>query len=335
MVTISRPERLTLPLGPAVAVAGGVLIALMFLLMPTSVLEGAVAASGFPAIIAAAEPPLGFTARIALALLFGGGFLGFAWFGLNLVFDGRSIVIDDRIRDRAKAGVDKVADRFRRRDVHPDGPPRPPLFAKRDLGTPFLDVKAPEADGKAEVEAELAPADEILELRAEAPPLVERDLPRDLDRPLADYDPAALLDQPLEPIAAVTPLIRPAVIDPGDRMETFELTPMSRPEPLSLRVPAASTFDPSMIEPPLVEPLVSEPVAVPAEIQPPRAEEAVAVIGPETEATVHDLLARLERGLARPAPVLMPNPAPAEKAPKISSLQDTLGDLRRLATGGA
>ncbi|MES2753572.1 MAG: hypothetical protein V4659_02795, partial [Pseudomonadota bacterium] len=103
-----------------------------------------------------------------------------------------------------------------------DAPPRAPLFANRDLGTPFLEIKAPTED-------------------PDAPP-VEQPLPADLDQPLAAFDPGAMLAVPLPPTPAVAPLVRPQLIDPGDRFETFELTPLARPAPLSLRVPPATAL---------------------------------------------------------------------------------------------
>lgn len=287
MVTLTRAQRLTLPLAPAVAIAGGLLIALTLLFMPAAPLEQLVTASGIVAIVAAAEPPLGFTARIALALILGGGFAGFTCLGLNLL-------IGDRDLDLGQAGA-----LLRRSDIHPDAPPRPPLFAARDLGTPFLDVKAP-----TETAAEREPdAEEIVFAPA------EQSLPSDLDQPMAAYDPGALLAEPLpapEPLVPLAP--RPALIDPGDRFETFELTPVERSAALPLRASTPSDAVPRYAKP--------DPV-----------------VAPETEATVHDLLARLERGIA--ARPVVPKPMPVATAPATGSLAGTLGDLRRLATGSS
>jgi hypothetical protein len=291
MVTLARPERLTLPLPALAAGAGGGLVALVFLLMPAGLLEGAVLRSGIPAVLAAAEPPLGFTARIALALLFGGLVAGFAWFGAGLLANGKSVPLDALLA------------RFRRGDVHPDGPPRPPLFANRDLGTPFMGITTESASALP----------------------VEQSLPTDLNQPLAAFDPDAMLAVPLPPPEPVAPLKRPQLIDPGDRFETFELTPMQRPampavepapekapppRPLSLRVPPPN----SLRATPLRE---AEPAAAPA-LHPP-------VVGPQTESTVQALLARLEQGLA--ARERRPAPLPIRQG----GLQDTLGDLRKLA----
>lgn len=308
MVPLARAQRLTLPLGPAIGMAGGVLIALICLVIPASSLEGLVGASGIPAIIAAAEPPLGFTARIALGLMLGGGFAGFVGVGLTLLGG-------DRPFDFSKAAA-----LLRRGDVHPDGPPRPPLFAARDLGTPFLEVKAqaePEPEPEPEQDLDLAKfksaAAAIEPFFASKPEpaaagsmlrVVEQPLPRDLDRPLAGYDLAALPAEPRampEPVAPLAP--RPALIDPGDRFETFELTPAFGRGAPSLRETLAAMSAPQTAS--------SAPVAD-------------RVVTAETEATVNDLLARLEQGVG-------PEPGPTSEA--TGSLADTLEDLRRLATG--
>lgn len=297
MDAVTRPERLNLSLPMAGAATGGGSVMLGFLLLPAWRLEQAVSASGIPAILAAAEPPLGYTARIALGLAFGGMVAAFAWFGLTLLVGDRPLVMP---KWRIRFDMAKWSALLRRTTQKADGAPRPPLFANRELGTPFLDVKA-----------------------AAAPP-PERDLPLDLDQPLAAFDPAAL---PIAPLAAPEPLapLAPAqprrqLIDPGDRFETFELTPIQRAE-------AAA-------------PPVTVVAAPPAPIVPP-----ARVVTPATELSVHALLARLERGLDHtvpfaPSPAVAPVPDAVEPAVvpdassiRTGSLQDTLGDLRRLAMG--
>lgn len=283
MVTITRSQGLTLPSAPAAAIIGGVLVALCVLAVPSLLLERLVAATGISGFLAAAEPPLGFTARIALGVVFGTGFAAAALLAFKLIDRERPI-------DMGRTG-----EMFRRSEIHPDAPPRPPLFANRELGTPFLEVKAPiEFDDEPET---------IIYVPAEQP------LPADLDQPMASYDPGALLAQPLtpsEPLPPLSPSVsgsRPALIDPGDRFETFELTRPERTAPISLRAPAAA-----------------EPIAPPA----PRRE---AVVAPETEATIHDLLARLERGIANRGPAPLPPIGNGE-----AILTEALGQLRRRST---
>ncbi|WP_294252536.1 hypothetical protein [uncultured Sphingomonas sp.] len=116
---------------------------------------------------------------------------------------------------------------IRRADAHPDARPRPPLRASHDLDMPAWALP------KVPVEQETAAA--------------ERDLPADLDQPLAAFDPKAIPAVPLPPPvpprrerAASAALRTPASRDPGDRL-----------------------------------------------------------VRPETDATVHALLERLERGVVR------------------------------------
>lgn len=91
----------------------------------------------------------------------------------------------------AREGGEYGVPATRRADAHPDAPTRRPLSAA-DLGT--------------------------------LPPLVERELPRDLDQPLAAFDPAAIPARPLSPARPVPPLSpKPASLAPGERISSVEL----------------------------------------------------------------------------------------------------------------
>lgn len=184
-------HRLIVPLAPALGGALGLAVAAAVAVMPSALLESLVMASNLPAVLAAAEPPLGVTARVSLLLVAGGGVALFAGFALWLLFGNRTIAL-------GQAPSDPDVPQVRRADSHPDAPPRPPVRAHRDLGAPPP---------------------------AAAP---ERPLPADLDAPLAAFDPAAIPDVPRAPVPTVAPLVRferPQLIDPGDRFETFDLAP--------------------------------------------------------------------------------------------------------------
>lgn len=305
--------RFAVPLAPAIAVVLAALGGLMFLLMPTAVLEDLVVDSGIASLVTAAQPPLGITAHFAIAFLVALVAGSVSWFGLFLLIGTRVVAIG---RNAREDGVPIL----RRADAHPDAPPRRPVFANRDLGTPFLEVTA-------ESSLPMSVADAVVYV----PPLVEeRDIPADLDTPLATYrsplDPPLPAPDPLplgrvdEPVAAPTPIIAPlpvpepavamdprpirvvpespAIVPPADdpaprfasheRIETFELTPMVR------------SCEPS---------------------------------APLPSATIHDLLDRLERGVAKrkeaPAPE---REASDEEIPTAGSLEETLGALRQLAS---
>lgn len=238
MVSSFRRSRLTLPVASTAAVAVGLATAAAFALIKDTTLDRLVMASGLPAVIAAAEPPLGFTARAVLITL-GGGFMGLlAWFALSPLLGGKRFTW--QFPGAGREEVDAVPV-LRRGDAHPDAPPRAPLFAHRDLGTPFLDVHARMVAG---------PLDEPVARFAEE----ERDVPDDLDLPLSAFDPAAFAAASREP----APLPRFA---PGERIETFELTPIVRGQ--------------------------HDPVPTPPRLA-----------ARDTEATITALLERLERGVS-------------------------------------
>lgn len=280
---------MNLPIAPLVAGVLGGAVALCALVVPTPVLEALVMDSGIAAVLAAAEPPLGFTARAGIALAGGGAVALFSWFALSVLLGTRGVTIG-----KAEAlDFDTVATPvLRRADAHPDAPPRPPLLATRDLGMPFLDIRSP-----AEPEPLVA---ETLVAEPVHVALVEQPLPRDLDQPLSAFDPDAVPDVPMPAPVALPSLARtprPPVFDETERFEVFELTPPVR-----------------------------EPAPTPRLVA--RSEEAIT--RPETEATVHALLERLERGVVRKAGVTSP-PVRVERRAKERGLEDALVTLRNMA----
>lgn len=130
----------------------------------------------------------------------------------------------------------------------------------------------------------------FLDVTAPADPDREVALPADLDVPLAGFDPAAIPLVPAAPSVAVAPLCRPPAADAEARIETFELTPPVRSAPQGERRPDA-------------------------------------IAAPETDATIHALLERLERGVAR----RRTTPAMTERHDALG-LDDAMTTLRRFAT---
>lgn len=366
MVAHSLVQRLTPNLALAGAGVAGVLVALATLVIPGGPLQDIVVTSGVAAFIPAAEPPLGVTARICIGVFAGGAAALVAWF----VFSALLMWRDSR-------RVEEPGERrpvVRRADAHPDAPPRAPLLATRDLGMPYRakgeqvetlrddraddlrvfasahkevehgdaevrDLHLPElppepviAMGTPAPPVETIPAVSIPQVKVEPPvPPTPQPLPADLDQPLSAFDPAAIPDVPLAPPPPLAPLNRAPVkplLAEGERFETFELTPPVRPAAVQQPAPK-----------PVVQP------------------ESLAA--PETDASVHALLDRLERGIARrthPAPLDEPQapqaeltpqteaaprvepvaqaPAPkqpAEPAPPASGLEGALAALRKMA----
>ncbi|MCW3849015.1 hypothetical protein OF829_17385 [Sphingomonas sp. LB-2] len=289
---------MNLPLAPVVAGVIGVGLAAACALMPAAMLEGLVMDSGLPAVISAAEPPLGMTARLLVAAGAGGLVALFTWFGLFLILGSRGVTIGKAPQAGEAVPV------LRRADAHPDAPARAPLLATRDLGTPFLEVTAP-----AKAEAESYKSEGVVPLFAPEPaaaavPPAEQDLPIDLEQPLAAFDPQAIPDVPMPPPVSVSPLRpRPAVFDSSERFETFELTPMRRAAPPPRLRPA-----------PRPEPRgQDEPIAT-----------------PKTDATIHALLDRLEKGVVRRGLATGPEPE-ANPRETERGLEEALVALRNLA----
>lgn len=292
---------MNLPLAPLAGIVAGVAAAAGLALMPSPMLEGLVTDSGVPAILAAAEPPLGMTARLMIAGGTGALVALLGWFALFLLLGTRSLAVG------GKPAPEREVPHVRRADAHPDAPPRAPLLATRDLGTPFLEVSAPVEPAPTAPAASRPDAIEAqkplftpVHLHAPpAPPPAEQPLPANLDQPLSAYDPGAIPEVPMPPPVQLPPLRRarrPAVFEAGERLETFELTPIRRA--------------PAPVPPPAVAPVGERTVR------------------PETEATIHALLERLERGVVRRglATGVETRPRDAERG-----LEDALVTLRNLA----
>ncbi|HYJ82368.1 MAG TPA: hypothetical protein VEW26_05930 [Allosphingosinicella sp.] len=123
--------------------------------MPQPLFTGLVEASRLPDFVAAAQPPLGETARFAAVAA--AAFLTFAAVWALMAVLGRMPA-----GARAEAEPDAEAPRLRRADAHPDAPARRPLLA-RDLGEPLDLQDFPEAPAEAapalpEAEARPLPA---------------------------------------------------------------------------------------------------------------------------------------------------------------------------------
>lgn len=294
MVAYSFAKRLTPNLALALAGGAGAIAALAVLLAPGSLFENAVVISGAPAFVPAAEPPLGLTARICLASAAGLGIALLSW-GMLSLLTGVAV---------PRLGGIKRKSTVRRADAHPDAPPREPLRAGRDLGFEAFDQAAVVKAKPVDLDL---PPDPVIEMGAPAPaakalaldipadpppPPPVQPLPADLDQPLSAFDPAALPEVPMpapRPVAPLVQMPQPPVYAEGERFEAFDLSP--------------------------------PPVAQPQPATPP-------ITGADTVATVHSLLDRLERGIARRVQPAEAKPAP-EPVPQ--GLETTLDVLRRMA----
>lgn len=246
MVAHVPGECMKMPLVPLAAVLLGGVSALATFALP---------ATGLTAIVSAGDG-MGWAAT-AVALL--GGVPRFvSAIATGAIGAGAGAGIAHRLRRSTRApatlsGLEILpTPRIRRADAHPDARPRPPLRPAHELDIPAWAI-----------------------VPVEMPTAAERDLPADLNQPLAAFDPMAIPTVPLPPPvpprrdrAASAALRTPSGRDPADRL-----------------------------------------------------------VRPETDATVHALLERLERGVVRRNQVVQAR----GRVRADRGLDDALAALRSLA----
>lgn len=214
MVGPTPSQRMNLPLASIAAAIVGFAAAAAVAIMPTWRIESLILDSGLPLLLAAAKPPVGNTARLALMLL--------------AATISASATLAAAPRVLVPTRVRRTAPVLRRADAHPDAPAREPVMAARDLGTPFLEVTAKKDD----------PLNNAV-------PNFAADLPRNLDIRMAAFDPAAIPPVPATPSATVTPLHRkPILVPEPTRIETVEATSKGRPEPFPFHLATAPDAEP-------------------------------------------------------------------------------------------
>jgi hypothetical protein len=264
--------------------------------LPQDLLNRAVAATGLPSILAAAQPPLGLTARVAIAVGSAALVFGIVFLALRLL--DRSGLGGAEAEEDSRAGS-----RVRRRDGHPDAPAPRPISAARDLGEP-----APPRAPRAEVPLwldEAVPTPPAFGATVEFEPVLEP-----VPEPEAD-----ILSEPWQ---APEPVVFPEPEPAPEPTSELELTPeamLSPPEPEPQPAPApVAVAAPEPIPAPVPEPA---PVAVappaPAPVPAP-AQAPSPVPQAEMPTSIAGLMERLEQGLARRR-TIEPAPAPAEPAP--------------------
>ncbi|HST35150.1 MAG TPA: hypothetical protein VLK25_00770 [Allosphingosinicella sp.] len=159
-----------------VAAFAAVAVAFLAFAMPGDLLTNLVGASGLPSILPAAEPPLGYKARIGVGIIGALAVFGLVFLLLRLL---------DRTGYDAGAKVEPAAEpRARRRDAHPDAPAPRPISAAREFGEPsppvappaplWLEPEAPEAIAVPEPEPAPEPAPAPVEASASLPELMAR-----------------------------------------------------------------------------------------------------------------------------------------------------------------
>jgi hypothetical protein len=137
MDMLTRPQGISLPLAPVIAGSIGFGIAIVIGTLPAPLFEDLVMASGLPALLSAAEPPLGLTARVLATVSLGLLIAAIAQVPLSYVYGRR------RVRVKTPKAVSQIK-------VHNIGadwgrvaaPPPRPIAAHEELGAPFLSVNA-------------------------------------------------------------------------------------------------------------------------------------------------------------------------------------------------
>lgn len=137
-VVVKRASQL--PFAPVVALLFAGVAAVLVMATPAWMLEQSVMAAGIPSVLGAAEPPLGLTAKLLLSVIVA---IAVGLVGLVAMLPLGTLL------SRPRRGAFEVKPmRFRppQTEQEPDWPvtgfARPPIFADRDLGAPFMSDEA-------------------------------------------------------------------------------------------------------------------------------------------------------------------------------------------------
>jgi len=276
-----RKSRLSATLDWGVAALACASAGFLLIAMPDDLFSGLVVRSGLPNLVAAAQPPLGGTARLAAAAA--AALFAFA-FVLSLL---RAL---ERAPASAASGADPEADRLeghtevtsteaelprlRKADAHPDAPARRPIQAGRELGEPAPEIET--AEDELLLESQVAAPDPAPQSLPAF--LVPQDEPSDTPvESQREPEPAAILESAPEAVVPVEAEAEPEPDSPEDfhsgpselstLMERFEsglsrkqqaiVRPAPQAEPAAPRAPVA----PAASVAPLAEaaPAVEEP----------------------------------------------------------------------------
>ena len=303
-----------------IALLMGGAVAFVSVAMPAPLFERLVVMSGLPGIMAAAAPPLGFTAHALLASVTGIAAFAATFFALRMIGGsprqpGEKTANQRIFREAPAEPLLREKPRLRRADIHPDAPARRPIFAQADFGESFDTL------GSSRRELQLDPYEMRLAHVIDPDPLPESDW-ADLGAPLSrDWSDDA---EPLE-------LDAPADDSSAAAEPELPVAPWASEPP---------AFDPPAFDPPVFEPQ-AEAAPVETESVPEAAAPEPARTDPRDE-SIEGLMARFEAGLARRSSRRLPSVAApiARIAPEAptedmdGALRDALDQLRRMTSRG-
>jgi outer membrane biosynthesis protein TonB len=198
-----------------VAALAAVSVGFVAFAMPSNLFDGAIAATGLPSLLSAAQPPLGSTARLLVVAV--AAIATFASvFALLRLLDRRGAAAPARApaRSRMREVLDEVEEvevpRLRRADHHPDAPARRPILAGSELGEPNLARPYPQRrPPEPEPEPEPQPEPE--------PEIESQPEPEPEPEPEAAIEPE-FIPEP-EPVAAPAPVSDSSISDLVARLE--------------------------------------------------------------------------------------------------------------------
>ena len=182
-----RAKRKESKLDIAMAALAASSVAFVIYAMPNIYFEEAVASTGLPLIVDAAQPPLGATARLGAVLAAAAATFALVWLVL------RSLGPKKAPAPRREPEITRfeiAPPRIRRADAHPDAPSRRPILAGLDLGGSFDQLGTFDS----EEEAAKTPADEVSGLEAQED---EPEEPREEENP-RPFPSFLVLEQPEE-----------------------------------------------------------------------------------------------------------------------------------------
>jgi hypothetical protein len=206
-----------IPFAPVVAIAFGVMSAILVIAMPQWRFHQMINASGLPNVLSFARPPLGDTARGLTALIAGVGVAALLWLGLSSLS-----VLMKGSRKGPKARGRRIDPAVVPPNADAGLPQRRPIFAERDLGAPFMSdevlAKQPLETPAESPFANVPPVPPIAPVPTIAP--VEIAAPQQpVFAPLPPFAPKPPVDAAPEP---VLPIERSAAPEPAPAAQSAE-----------------------------------------------------------------------------------------------------------------